>query len=69
MVLALVSGRVDPALRWLAPPSLTTARALAGSLSWATGVLVTAWALGWAAMLLPVVVGPAIDVPDVHGRW
>ncbi|MEU5548543.1 MULTISPECIES: hypothetical protein [unclassified Micromonospora] len=52
VVLALVFGRVDPALRWLAPPLLTTARALAGSLSWATGVLVTAWALGWAAVLL-----------------
>ncbi|NJP35822.1 hypothetical protein [Micromonospora thermarum] len=33
-------------------PLLPTARALAGSLSGATGVLLTGWALAWAAVAL-----------------
>ncbi|SBT47895.1 hypothetical protein [Micromonospora auratinigra] len=48
LVLGL-SGSVVP---WLAPPVLPTARALAGHLAPASGVLLTAWAAAWAAAVL-----------------
>ncbi|MFD6753294.1 hypothetical protein [Micromonospora gifhornensis] len=52
VVLALVLGISGPALGWLAPPLLPTARALTGPIPPVTGVLLTGWALVWAAMLL-----------------
>ncbi|TCB99216.1 hypothetical protein E0H26_07440 [Micromonospora zingiberis] len=52
VVLALVLGLAGPALGWLAPPLLPTARALAGSLSVTTAALLTGWALLWAWMAL-----------------
>ncbi|MGY0004305.1 hypothetical protein [Micromonospora sp. I033] len=44
-----LSGSVAP---WLVPPVLPTARALAGPLAAPTGLLLTAWALAWAAVAL-----------------
>ncbi|MBQ1026832.1 hypothetical protein [Micromonospora sp. C95] len=49
-VLALgFSGAVAP---WLAPPLLPTARALVGPLPGSTALLLTVWALAWAAVVL-----------------
>ncbi|WP_433314194.1 hypothetical protein [Micromonospora chersina] len=49
---ALVLGLSGSVAPWLAPPVLPTARALAGPLAAPTGVLLTAWALAWAAVVL-----------------
>ncbi|MEG3634120.1 hypothetical protein [Micromonospora palythoicola] len=48
LVLGL-SGSVAP---WLAPPLLPTARALVGPLPGSTALLLTVWALAWAAVAL-----------------
>ncbi|MGC3864572.1 hypothetical protein ACPSM1_30800 [Micromonospora chersina] len=49
---ALVLGLSGSVAPWLAPPVLPTARALAGPLAVPTGLLLTAWALAWAAVVL-----------------
>ncbi|MET7970606.1 hypothetical protein [Micromonospora sp. NPDC005305] len=51
-VAAVVLGLSRSAAPWLVPPVLPTARALAGPLAASTGVLLTAWALVWAAVAL-----------------
>lgn len=48
LVLGL-SGSLAP---WLAPPVMPTARALTGELTISTGLLLTGWALAWAALAL-----------------
>ncbi|MGW5669118.1 hypothetical protein [Micromonospora sp. NPDC003776] len=49
---ALVLGLSRSAVPWLAPPLMPAARALTGHLAPASGVLLTAWALAWAAVAL-----------------
>ena len=49
---ALVLGLNGSVAPWLVPPVLATARALTGSLAVSTGLLLTAWALVWAAVAL-----------------
>ncbi|PSK62678.1 hypothetical protein B0E53_05403 [Micromonospora sp. MH33] len=49
---ALVLGLSGSVAPWLAPPVLPTARALAGPLAAPTGLLLTVWALAWAAVVL-----------------
>jgi hypothetical protein len=49
---ALVLGLSGSAVPWLAPPLMPAARALAGQLSVATGLLLTAWAAAWALVTL-----------------
>nr|WP_204342995.1 hypothetical protein [Micromonospora terminaliae] len=51
-VTALVLGLSGSVAPWLVPPVLPTARALAGPLAASTGLLLTAWALAWAAVAL-----------------
>lgn len=49
---ALVVGLSGSVAPWLVPPVLATARALTGSLALSTGLLLTAWAVVWAAVAL-----------------
>jgi hypothetical protein len=51
-VLALVLGLHTSPVRWLAPPLMGTARALAGGIGAGALVGLTAWALAWAAVAL-----------------
>jgi hypothetical protein len=49
---ALVLGLSGSVAPWLAPPLLSTARALVGPLPGSTALLLTGWALAWAAVAL-----------------
>jgi hypothetical protein len=49
---ALVLGLSGSVAPWLAPPVMSTARALTGPLTVTTGLVLTAWALAWAAVAL-----------------
>ncbi|MGC5050082.1 hypothetical protein ACLQ2S_01290 [Micromonospora sp. DT48] len=49
---ALVFGVAKSAVPWLAPPLLPTARALVGPLPGSTALLLSGWALAWAAVVL-----------------
>ena len=49
---ALVFGLGGSVAPWLVPPVLATARALTGSFAVSSGLLLTAWALVWAAVAL-----------------
>ncbi|WP_341477529.1 hypothetical protein [Micromonospora globispora] len=49
---ALVLGLSGSVAPWLVPPVMATARALTGSLAVSAGLLLTAWALVWAAVAL-----------------
>ncbi|RQW82388.1 hypothetical protein DKL51_33285, partial [Micromonospora globispora] len=49
---ALVLGLGGSVAPWLVPPVMATARALTGSLAVSAGLLLTAWALVWAAVAL-----------------
>ncbi|WDZ85372.1 hypothetical protein [Micromonospora cathayae] len=49
---ALVAGRADAVLPWLAPPLLATARATSGGVDAVAAVGLTGWAVLWAAVVL-----------------
>lgn len=49
---ALVLGLSGSVAPWLAPPVMSTARALTGPLTITTGLVLTAWALAWPAVAL-----------------